>query len=84
MTGATIWNWIREVSETAGIGLIHPHQLRHTAIATINDTTGDLRTAQEFARHADVTTTQLYTRTTDARLKTAVASLDFLSSSPSR
>ena len=78
VTPATIWNWVREVSTTAGIGLIHPHQLRHTAIATINDTTKDLRTAQAFARHARPETTAIYTRTTSARLLAASASLDFL------
>ena len=80
VTPATIWNWVREVSDAAGIGLIHPHQLRHTAIATINDNTGDLRTAQEFARHSSPLTTAIYTRTTEARLRMASESLDYLNS----
>jgi hypothetical protein len=41
----------------AGIPNLSPDRLRHTAIATVNDATGDLRTAQEFARHADIETT---------------------------
>lgn len=78
VTPATIWNWVREVADRAGVGKLHPHQLRHTAIATINDATGDLRTAQAFARHARPETTAIYTRTTAARLQAACESLDFL------
>jgi integrase len=78
VTPATVWNWVREVADAAGIRQIHPHQLRHTAIATINDNTGDLRSAQTFARHARPETTAIYTRTTAARLEAAAASLDYL------
>lgn len=78
VTPATIWNWVREVADAAGLPPLQPHQLRHTAIATINDTTGDLRTAQEFARHARPETTAIYTRTTAARLWEAALSLDYL------
>ncbi len=79
VTAATVWNWTRLVAGVAGVGEIHPHQLRHTALATMNDATGDLRTTQEFARHARPETTAIYTRTTTTRLVTAALSLDYLS-----
>jgi len=75
---ATIWNWVQTVAEAAGVGHIRVHDLRHTAIATVHDTTGDLRAASVFARHAKIQTTVRYTRTTSAKLIDAVNSLDYL------
>jgi hypothetical protein len=65
---ATIWNWVREVSQEAGLPQVTTHVLRHTALATGNDETGDLRSAQDFARHAEPGTTSGYTRSTKRRL----------------
>jgi site-specific recombinase XerD len=53
------------------------HVLRHTAIATLNDATHDLRAAQEFARHLSPETTVLYTRVSRRRLIEAVAAIDY-------
>lgn len=78
VSAATIWNWVHVVCDTAGIERISPHQLRHTSIATINDKTQDLRTAQDFAGHARPETTAIYTRSTTARMLSAVEALDFL------
>ena len=74
---ATIWNWTQEVALEAGISEIGVHQLRHTALATANDVTGDLRSVQTFARHADPATTSGYTRTTNTRLRAVVDALDY-------
>lgn len=74
----TIWNWVGQVAAAAGVTeRVWPHRLRHTAIALVNDTTGDLRAAQEFARHQRPETTAVYTRVTEQRLQRAVASLDY-------
>ncbi len=78
----TVWTWCRRLAEEAGLLTIHTHQLRHTAIATMNDRTKDLRTAQEFAGHAKPETTAVYTRTTTQRLQAAVATLDYLDPDP--
>src|SRR5690606_15311029 len=51
VTEMTINVWTDKVAAAAGLGHVHPHQMRHTAIAMVNDETGDLRTAQVFARH---------------------------------
>lgn len=74
---ATVWTWVREVGETAGVADLRPHQLRHTAIATMHDLTGDLRTASEFARHRRVETTMIYSRTPEATLRKAVDQLHY-------
>jgi len=64
----TLWGWVREVATEAGLGQVPTHVLRHTALATANDETGDLRSVQDFARHAEPTTTSGYTRTTKRRM----------------
>jgi len=64
----TLWGWVREVASEAGVGQVPTHVLRHTALATGNDETGDLRSVQDFARHAEPTTTSGYTRTTKRRM----------------
>lgn len=74
----TIWNWVNQVTEAAGLDIkVWPHRLRHTALATMNDAIGDLRTVQTFAGHARPETTSGYTRTTAARLRTASDALDY-------
>ena len=68
VTPATMWNWIRTVTEEAGVGKVAPHVLRHTALSVANDATGDLRAVQDFARHASPDTTAGYTKVTAERL----------------
>jgi len=77
VTPTTIGLWVAEVADAAGIGHVTPHQLRHTAGATMNDATGDLRTTQAFLRHASPVETARYTRTTWDRLRAAASSLSY-------
>lgn len=78
VTPATIWQWTRHVAEEAGVGgQVRTHQLRHTALATANDNTGDLRSVQDFARHAKPETTAHYTRTTKRRLRQIVEAVEY-------
>lgn len=77
VTPTTVGNWVTLVGKEAGLGHITCHRLRHTALATANDITGDLRATQTFARHASPTTTAIYTRTTNRRLLAAVEALDY-------
>ena len=74
---ATIWVYVREVAEEAGLGHIKTHMLRHTALAEANDRSGDLRGTQEFARHARPEQTAGYTRVRAQRLKELVAMIDY-------
>lgn len=73
----TIWQWVREVSDEAGVAQVRPHRLRHTCLATANDNTADLRTVQAFAGHSRPETTAGYTRATAQRLQAVIASLDY-------
>lgn len=74
----TIWSWVRDVGTAAGLD-VSPHKLRHTALTTALDSTGDLRAVQELAGHRDPATTAGYTRRNAKRVAAAVASLDYLS-----
>lgn len=66
---ATIWDWSKKVAAAAGISTFTTHQLRHTALTTALDNTGNLRSVMEFARHERPQTTAGYTRTTKAQLQ---------------
>ena len=65
---STVWGWVRSLAGDADIAEVSTHRLRHTCLTVANDTTGDLRAVQEFARHADPDTTAGYTRVTRDRL----------------
>lgn len=73
----TVLGWVKQVGEAAGVKEFVTHQLRHTALATANDSLGDLRAVAAFARHSRVEDTMRYTRTTARRLKDVSDSLDY-------
>lgn len=75
VSDATVNLWVRIAGAAAGLGRVTPHMLRHTALATANDRTGDLRSVQTFARHSSPRTTAGYTRTTERRLRDVLNSL---------
>lgn len=77
VTPATIWKWVRAAGEAAGVPGLQTHVLRHTALATANDATGDLRAVQDLARHARPETTAGYTRTSTRRLVAAAMAVDY-------
>lgn len=53
----------------AGIKLIKPHQLRRSGATMMLEATQDMRLVQEFLRHKQITTTQLYTMVSKSRLR---------------
>lgn len=78
VAAATVWEWVKRVGAAAGVDDLKPHELRHTALATANDRTGNLRAVQTFARHSKPGTTSGYTRTTAARLREVSDALDYV------
>lgn len=63
LTGQSIWLRLRQRSQLAGLSTpVHPHMLRHSFASHLLQSSGDLRAVQELLGHANITTTQVYTR----------------------
>jgi integrase/recombinase XerC len=63
LTPQSIWQRLKRRSQQAGLATpVHPHMLRHSFASHILQSSGDLRAVQELLGHANITTTQVYTR----------------------
>lgn len=63
LTAQSIWQRLKRRSAQAGLGIpVHPHMLRHSFASHILQSSGDLRAVQELLGHANISTTQVYTR----------------------
>ncbi|MDM0045234.1 tyrosine recombinase XerC [Variovorax dokdonensis] len=63
MTPQAIWALLRRRSHAAGLAApVHPHMLRHSFASHVLQSSGDLRAVQELLGHANIGTTQVYTR----------------------
>ena len=70
LTRQGVFDVVRRTARRAGLdpGRVSPHVLRHSAATHMVEGGADLRTVQELLGHANITTTQVYTRVSPQHL----------------
>ena len=71
LTRQTVFDIVKRAAERAGLDAseVSPHVLRHSAATHMIEAGADIRSVQELLGHANVNTTQVYTRVTPRHLR---------------
>ncbi len=63
LSAQSVWQRLQQRSWRSGLATpVHPHMLRHSFASHVLQSSSDLRAVQELLGHANITTTQVYTR----------------------
>jgi integrase/recombinase XerC len=63
LSAQSVWQRLKRRSRLAGTNApVHPHLLRHSFASHVLQSSGNLRAVQELLGHANISTTQVYTR----------------------
>ena len=63
LSAQSVWQRLKRRSQLAGLNSpVHPHMLRHSFASHVLQSSSDLRGVQELLGHANISTTQVYTR----------------------
>lgn len=72
LSAQSVWKRLQSRSLQAGLTVpVHPHMLRHSFASHVLQSSSDLRGVQELLGHANISTTQIYTRLDFAHLAKA-------------